>query len=161
MGNGLAVPADRLAALTGAVGEIGLRTSPAHPPSPAARPGSWQWAPANPADRLVLPERAGACYDGRMEVPEPMSIQLSPQVEALIWEQVDSGRYATAEEVIEAAVRLLDQRDQQLQQLRAKIQIGLNSGEGIEWTPELMEQLSREADEMYRRGEQPDPDVCP
>jgi hypothetical protein len=29
------------------------------------------------------------------------------------------------------------------------------------WTPELMAQLSREAEAMERRGELPDLDVCP
>ena len=61
-------------------------------------------------------------------------------------------------------MRLLDEHDHRLRQLRAKLQIGideLDRGEGVEWTPALMDQLSREADEMYRRGEKPDPDVCP
>jgi hypothetical protein len=44
--------------------------------------------------------------------------------------------------------------------LRALIVEG-EEGEGVPWTPELMKQLSREADERYRRGEQPNPDVCP
>jgi hypothetical protein len=34
-------------------------------------------------------------------------------------------------------------------------------GKGVPWTPELKKQLSREADEMYWRGEEPNPDVCP
>ncbi|MGH2531346.1 MAG: hypothetical protein ACRDJW_03465 [Thermomicrobiales bacterium] len=34
-------------------------------------------------------------------------------------------------------------------------------GEDVEWTPAMKEQLSREADEMFRRGELPDPDVLP
>lgn len=61
-------------------------------------------------------------------------------------------------------MRLLDERDHQLDDLRAKLHVGLDEldrGEGEEWTPELMERFRREADEMYRRGEQPDPDVCP
>lgn len=48
----------------------------------------------------------------------------------------------------------------QMQRLRAAIAKG-GEGEAPPWTPELMEQLSREADEMKRRGETPDPDVCP
>ena len=90
-----------------------------------------------------------------------MLIRLSPQVEALIREKVDSGQYASADEVIQAAIRLLDQRDQQLQQLRAKLQIGLDSGEGIELTPELMDEIEREAEAAYQRGDKPSPDVCP
>jgi hypothetical protein len=34
-------------------------------------------------------------------------------------------------------------------------------GEPAPWTPELRARLQREAEEMYRRGETLDPDVCP
>ena len=50
--------------------------------------------------------------------------------------------------------------DEGLERLRALIAEG-REGEGVAWTPELRKQLSREADEMYWRGEAPDPDVCP
>ena len=90
-----------------------------------------------------------------------MSIRLSPRTEALIRQQVDSGRYATADEVIEAAVRLLELQDRQRERLRAKLQIGLDSGEGIELTAELMDEIEREAEAAYQRGEKPSPDVCP
>jgi hypothetical protein len=45
-----------------------------------------------------------------------------------------------------------------------KIQADLDEadrGEVDEWTPELRERIRREAQEMYRRGEHPDPAVCP
>ena len=97
------------------------------------------------------------------EVPELMSIQLSPRTEALIREQVDSGRYATADQVIDEAPQALDERDR-LRRLRASLieaEAEVERGEGVEWTPALMEQLRQEADELYRRGIAPDPDVCP
>jgi putative addiction module CopG family antidote len=50
-----------------------------------------------------------------------MTIQVAPEIEALIRERVASGRYATADEAILAAFGLLDARDQQVQQLRAKL----------------------------------------
>jgi antitoxin ParD1/3/4 len=93
-----------------------------------------------------------------------MSIKLPPDIEANIHEQVEHGRFPDAAEVVREAMRLLNERQRQLDALRAKLQIGLDEldrGEGVEWTPALMEQLSREADEMFRRGEKPDPDVCP
>lgn len=89
-----------------------------------------------------------------------MTVSLTPQHEALIRQKVEAGLYATADEAIAAAVRLLDEHDRQLHRLRAAIAEG-EEGEAIPWTPELTAQLSREADEMSRRGEQPDPDVCP
>ena len=53
-----------------------------------------------------------------------------------------------------------DEGDLQLQRLRDAIAEG-EEGETVPWTPDLMAQLSREADEIHRRGEQLDPDVCP
>ncbi len=93
-----------------------------------------------------------------------MSRQLSPRHEALVERIVASGEYADADQAIGAALRLLDDRLQGVRELRAKLQVGLDQldrGEGEEWSPLLMARLSREADEMFRRGEQPDPDVCP
>jgi antitoxin ParD1/3/4 len=93
-----------------------------------------------------------------------MSIQLPPDVEASIRRKVQRGQFPDEGEVVREAIRLLDERELQLDALRAMIRVGLDEldrGEGVEWTPELMERLSREADEMYRRGELPNADVCP
>jgi hypothetical protein len=46
-----------------------------------------------------------------------------------------------------------------MERLRGAI-ASAEKGEALPWTPELMAQLSREAEEMQRRGESPDPDVC-
>jgi len=89
-----------------------------------------------------------------------MPIELSPQTEALIREKVKQGLYANADEAIAAAVRLLDEYDHRVTRLRAAVAAG-EEGESLPWTPELMDQLSREAEEMHQRGETPDPDVCP
>src|SRR5262245_61381967 len=91
-----------------------------------------------------------------------MSVTLTPQLENRIRQKIEAGPYRIAEEVDEEALSLLDDRER-LQALRAKLQIGLDEldrGESSEWMPELMDQLRREADEMHRRGERPDPDVC-
>ena len=93
-----------------------------------------------------------------------MSVRLTPEVEALIRQKVDSGQYASADEVIQAAIRLLDERDQRLQHLRALLAVGLEQerrGELIDFTPELLDELDREVEELFQRGEQPSPDVCP
>lgn len=97
------------------------------------------------------------------EVPDPMGIQLTPHAAALIQEKVDSGRYASADEVVRAAIRLLDERDR-LQHLRSLLAVGLEQadrGELLEFTPELLDDIDREVEERFRRGEQPSPDVCP
>jgi antitoxin ParD1/3/4 len=87
-----------------------------------------------------------------------------PDIEASIRQKIERGRFPDVDEVLREAMRLLDDQERRLDALRAKIQIGLDEadrGEMDEWTPELRERLWREADEMHRRGEQPDPDVCP
>jgi putative addiction module CopG family antidote len=92
-----------------------------------------------------------------------MPIQVAPDLEAMIRRQVDSGRYATVDDLLREALRSLDDRER-LQRLRASLDEAdaeLDRGDGDEWTPALMEQISREADELYRRGATPDPDVCP
>jgi antitoxin ParD1/3/4 len=89
-----------------------------------------------------------------------MSVTLTPQLEDLIRQKVDAGLYRDAETVVRVALRLLDEQDRRLQRLRAAIAEG-EEGEDLPWTPELMEQLTQEAEEMVRQGIAPDPDVCP
>jgi antitoxin ParD1/3/4 len=92
-----------------------------------------------------------------------MSVTLAPELADRIREKIAAGRYRTANEVVEEALQALDERER-LEQLRAKLQVGidqLDRGEGIPFTPELLDEIDREVDERLRRGEQPSPDVCP
>jgi antitoxin ParD1/3/4 len=93
-----------------------------------------------------------------------MSIRVPTDLEERIHEKVESGQYDDPTDVIRAAMRLLDKRDQRLQELRASIQEGLAAierGEGIELTPEVWKEIEREAHERAQMGHQPNPDVCP
>jgi predicted transcriptional regulator len=66
--------------------------------------------------------------------------------------------------VLREALRMLNVRERRVQEIRASIEEGLaelERGEGIELTPEVMEEISREADELTRLGVLPKPDVCP
>lgn len=93
-----------------------------------------------------------------------MSIHVSTDLAERIREKVESGQYDDASDVIRAAMRLLDTRDRQLEELRASIAEGLAAaerGEARELTPELWDEIEREADEMIRLGIPPNPDVCP
>jgi antitoxin ParD1/3/4 len=93
-----------------------------------------------------------------------MSNHVAADVEERIREKVESGYYPDASEVLRVALRLLDARDRRIQEIRSSIEEGLAAverGEGHEWTPELMEQISGEADERIRLGIPPKPDVCP
>ena len=92
-----------------------------------------------------------------------MNVSLTPELEAMIRQQVDSGRYNNASEVVRDALRLLDEH-QRVQHLRSLLAVGLEDerrGDLVEFTPELMDDIYRRAEERFHRGEEPDPDVCP
>lgn len=93
-----------------------------------------------------------------------MTIQLPPDVAERIRQKVARGDFPDAGEVVRAAMRLLEEQEQQLAHLRSALQIGLDQldrGEGIPFTPDLMAEIRREAEDLFRRGERPDPDVVP
>lgn len=79
-----------------------------------------------------------------------MNVSLTPELEQLVAEKVESGRYTSASEVIREALRLLEEHDQmkqqRLAQVREKIDRGLqqlDAGQGINL---------REARERLRRS---------
>ena len=62
-----------------------------------------------------------------------MNVSLTPELERLVNEKVESGLYQTASEVVREALRLLKERDQVREQLRADVQAGFDQvarGEG-------------------------------
>ena len=62
-----------------------------------------------------------------------MNVSLTPELERLVNEKVESGLYQTASEVVREALRLLKDRDQAREQLRVDVQAGLDQlarGEG-------------------------------
>ena len=65
----------------------------------------------------------------------PASYALGDHFEQFIQTQIADGHYRNANEVLCDALRLLEEREQirqqQLAQLRQKIQAGIDSGEGI------------------------------
>ncbi|MGH2534564.1 MAG: type II toxin-antitoxin system ParD family antitoxin [Thermomicrobiales bacterium] len=92
-----------------------------------------------------------------------MTVTLAPHLEALVWQKVEAGPYRTADEVIQEALEALEEREQ-LQQLRAKLQVGidqLDRGEGVPFTSEWRAERLRVAARRARAGETPSPDVCP
>jgi putative addiction module CopG family antidote len=92
-----------------------------------------------------------------------MSVQVAADVEAMIREKVAAGRYDDEDTVLREALRALDERDR-LRDLRASLvraKVQVERGEYVEWSPDFMDELSREADELLARGHEPKPDVCP
>jgi len=67
-----------------------------------------------------------------------MNISLTPELERLVSEKVQTGRYASASEVIREGLRLLEEQDQlkqrRLAEVRQKIDRGLEQldrGQGV------------------------------
>lgn len=92
-----------------------------------------------------------------------MTITLSPRAEAMIRERLQSGRYASADQVIEEAVTLLEARER-FERLRASLieaDEQTRAGKILEWTPELRQRIREEAMATAHKGIPPDPDVCP
>lgn len=93
-----------------------------------------------------------------------MSVTLNADTEEIIRRLVADGRYPDADALVQDALQLLESRQQQINELRAKIQVGIDElerGEFVEVKDEFWDEIDREVDEMLLRGDIPDPDVCP
>ena len=76
-----------------------------------------------------------------------INISSTPQLEEMVRQKVASGLYTTASEVVQEALRLMDERDQmrvaKLDQLRQAIQDGLDSGPAVEFDREDVKRAGR------------------
>ncbi len=88
-----------------------------------------------------------------------------PAVDATyIKQKVDAGFYSNATELVRDAVRHMREADEQRLALLAAVQIGeeqITRGAYRVYTPELFEEIKRNAREKVKRGHQPNPDVLP
>lgn len=91
-----------------------------------------------------------------------MSVTLTPEAEQQIQDWIDRGQYPNAASVIERALQALkDQEEAKFLKLRELVRAGFESGDAVELTDELWEEMEREVDEAYQRGDEPPPHVCP
>jgi antitoxin ParD1/3/4 len=93
-----------------------------------------------------------------------MNVTLPPQFETMVREKVATGRYSDASEVVQEALRQMEERDRRLDQLRAALAIAdeqIARGEVVEWTPELRAEIMAEAREAAKAGKLPKADVLP
>jgi antitoxin ParD1/3/4 len=76
-----------------------------------------------------------------------MTIALSKRLETLIEEKIASGRYQSVSEVMQEALRLLEESERlelvKLSALRRDIQAGLDSGEPVPFDKETIRQLAQ------------------
>ncbi len=85
-----------------------------------------------------------------------MNVPLTPQHERLIKKKVKSGEYSSPDEVIDAALRLLDERDKKLASLRQDIQEGLDSGSGRPFDESAAEDIKRRGRERLSERQNAD-----
>jgi antitoxin ParD1/3/4 len=76
-----------------------------------------------------------------------LNINLTPQLEKLVRQKVDSGRYNSASEVVREALRLMERHNElhalQLERLRRDIREGLDSGSALPWSVAEMKRQGR------------------
>lgn len=81
-----------------------------------------------------------------------MNVSLTPELERLINDKVETGSYQTASEVVREALRLLKHRDEGLVQLRSDIHAGIEQISRGEYTEHDRASLSRLAARVKVRG---------
>jgi antitoxin ParD1/3/4 len=82
-----------------------------------------------------------------------MTRQLTAKHEALVEQIVASGRYESADQVLDEALHLLQEREERRQWLRQELQKGFDQaerGELIEFTAEYREEILRRAIQSAR-----------
>jgi antitoxin ParD1/3/4 len=76
-----------------------------------------------------------------------LNINLTPQLEKLVRQKVESGRYNSASEVVREALRLMETQNElhalQLERLRLDIRQGLESGPARPWSVAEMKRQGR------------------
>ncbi|WP_166144661.1 type II toxin-antitoxin system ParD family antitoxin [Methylosinus sp. RM1] len=87
-----------------------------------------------------------------------MNVSLTPELEQLVHQKVQTGRYTSASEVVREALRLMEERDRleawRKDEIRAQIAAGLESlraGKG-EDGEDVFHRLEAEIDAEERRG---------
>ncbi len=76
-----------------------------------------------------------------------MNVSLTPELEKLVEAKVQSGLYQSPSEVVEDALRLLEQRDSDLKELRARMDQGLaeldrgDVADGEEFMQRMLDEL--------------------
>ena len=73
----------------------------------------------------------------------------------MVQQKLDAGLYASREEVIEEALKLLEQRDQKLAALRSDVQEGLASGAGRPFDEEVVEDIKKQGRQQAAHPKNP------
>jgi antitoxin ParD1/3/4 len=93
-----------------------------------------------------------------------MYVNLSPEMEGFIKQKVETGFYGNATEVIRDAIRRMQAEETKATAWRAAIAKGdaeLDRGEGIPYTSDTLNDITRSAIEEMHSGQPMDKDVLP
>ncbi len=91
-------------------------------------------------------------------------LKLDPKTIAIIQDKVDSGLYNDANDVVLTALDALEAQNRDYLALKESLLVAeaqFARGEGIRLTPEVFEEIKRQAREMAAAGHQPSADVRP
>lgn len=97
-------------------------------------------------------------------MPMTMHINFSPEMENYIKSKVASGFYGNASEVIRDAIRRMQSEEERLNAWKAAIAKGerqLDRGEGMLYTPALLEEITDRALALMHTDTPIRPDVLP
>lgn len=93
-----------------------------------------------------------------------MHVNLSPEMEGFIKSKVTSGFYGNATEVIRDAIRRMQADESRAAAWHAAIKVGndqLDRGEGVEYSPAALTDITQSAIAAMHSGKPMDPDVLP
>ena len=93
-----------------------------------------------------------------------MHINLSPEMEGYIKSKVLGGFYGNSTEVIRDAIRRMQAEENRLAAWHAAIQKGdaqLNSGQGVDYTQQELDNITKSAVNAMHSDQPLDPDVLP
>lgn len=80
-----------------------------------------------------------------------MNISLPEHLKDYVDEQVDSGKYTSASEYVRELVRL-DQKSREREKIEMQVLEGLKSGEAVELTPKMLDELRRKLRNRRKRA---------
>jgi antitoxin ParD1/3/4 len=81
-----------------------------------------------------------------------MNVSLTPQLEDFVKEKVKTGRYHSASEVVREALRMLEERDLRLADLRKEIAVGVEQLEHGEYTTYDQDTIGDFFEEIKKEG---------
>ena len=93
-----------------------------------------------------------------------MHVNLSPEMESFIKSKVSSGFYGNATEVIRDAIRRMQAEESRIVAWQDAIKLGdmqLDRGEGVAFTPDMLNDITQSAINALHTGQPINPDVLP